>query len=45
MRRGIPRIPRKCIGKNTRLNVTNVIAQCTLPQVSFIIRPNIFGYQ
>ena len=45
MRRCIPRIPRKCIGKKTRLNVMKVIAQWIFPQVSFISRPNIFGYQ
>jgi hypothetical protein len=38
-------MPRKCIGKKTRLKVTKVIAQWILPHRSLIIRPNIFGYQ
>ena len=45
MRLCIPRMPRKCIGKKTQLNVMKVIAKWTLPHRSLIFRPNIFGYQ
>ena len=44
-RRGMPPTPRMCIGKNVQLAKMNVSAKCTLPHVSFIIRPNIFGNQ
>jgi len=34
-----------CIVKNVQLKEMNVIQKWILPSVSFIIRPNIFGYQ
>ena len=45
MRRMWPPAPMMCIGKNVALKNTNVRNQWILPSVSFIIRPNIFGYQ
>jgi hypothetical protein len=43
MRRGMPSIPAKCIGKNVRFMPTKVSQKCQFPCRSFIIRPYIFG--
>ena len=37
--------PAMCIGKKVQLRKTNVKKKCTLPRLSFISRPNIFGNQ
>ena len=44
-RRGMPSTPRMCIGKNVRLNPTNITQKLSLPNRSFNMRPVAFGYQ
>ena len=43
MRRGMPSIPEKCIGKNVRFMPMKVSQKCILPSFSLIKRPVIFG--
>ena len=45
MRRMWPPTPMMCIGKNVTLKKMNVSQKWSLPSVSFIMRPNIFGNQ
>jgi hypothetical protein len=45
MRRGIPSIPRKCMGKKVRFIPISVSQKWALPMGSFISRPVILGYQ
>ena len=41
----MPCMPTMCIGKNTKLKKMKVKKKWILPIYSFIMRPNIFGYQ
>ena len=43
MRRGIPNIPAKCIGKKVRFMAIKVSQKCHPPSLSLINRPYIFG--
>ncbi len=45
MRRGMPRSPEKCIGKNVRLRPMVQSQKCHLPIVSLMNFPVIFGNQ
>ena len=45
MRRMWPPTPRMCIGKNVTLKKMSVSQKWIFPSVSFIMRPNILGYQ
>src|SRR5690606_9716245 len=45
MRRGMPARPRKCCGKNSRLENTSVHQKWNLPHFSLYMRPVHFGHQ
>jgi len=45
IRRGIPAIPKKCIGPNVTLAPTKVVQKCILPNVSEYETPIIFSNQ
>ena len=45
VRRGWPSMPRKCIGKNVRLNPITISQKFTLPSRSSSSFPKIFGNQ